>query len=1081
MKRTILLFLFALAVSTASQAQFREYQYLQKKARMEWAKKAPQQPAKSAAAFSEKSRTFLRKAPALPDTVYSIGTRKRHGWFEPNGILTKEQAAHRYATCRFTRRNARGRWCKMETINAYGGYAPGLSNPYILKLGSVESDSLANKEWAERVKTACIFEFVPDPSGENIVQERAYDKDMNVVYIYSRTPFSSDSLGPRQYIGAYKDIYGLPAEMRQQPGYTYGTLVLLTEDRWGNDSIVQYLDARGRAKPNSEGVAMEAYIYDERGNCLRQQSRDAQGNLVIDNWGNCGVEYTYYDTLSLQKSALYMDDRWQPMRIPGLRENKDTEGVFKVLFEYDSYGRLTEQIHVTPENKPDTSADGIHRYVLGYDERGNTVSTKSYGLDGRLKTNKYGYAVALQEYDSCGRVTEIRLYDRDDRTVKSFTHSRLRYDNEGNRISYIETVTAGNRTDTTYHEFRNEAIAYTKYADQAISIDSLDEKGRTVCTAWYDWEMNPIVGKYSGYHKEKTDYKEIDDGIQEIHITDFDEKGNPCGEFPDNYYTIDSLRHTKWVRNYDASGHLVGTCLHKLDARNEKILAQSDANAFGRVCRAGGISGVRHYNVDILYTQKGNFASFVGKDEFGEPDYIDANTGLLYYYQNATAVGQSKFYDEDNREITDMDELRDACPKAMTIEIVDSTAYRLGLQDNDLILKYGDYAIELEQIPTLDAFRAKWAIYSVLGARKKREMVVFRVNPQTREYGLVRIDNLAGTDAELGFIAHIRYLTRRQKKRLVEAIDRNMASPEALVSWDDFNRGNEYEGDNTVLFNFTNLYRNRRNTPYGKQITVPAILLAFCSEDGHTAWETGEDFDGVETMIEMRNKPQKEYPRIDFCFTTDLQNIKPLNTKEQVMGINLYDFNVSDKLYDQIANLTKQARKQMLPAEEKRPVMTQKEVRGIWKTSLDINNEPWEIILSLGKKNEMQCFFLFNQSGKIDAQLSITADFVIRMGGKWSIEGDRLNIENDTALADMKIHRLDIEGVDEEMKKALMPQFEEFVKQMKHELTGACVAGLSEKISSPVRSCSEEELILLDGTAFTRLGKAEYKEMTEKF
>ena len=448
MKRTILLFLLALVASAASQAQFREYQYLQKKARMEWAKKAPPQPAKSAAAFSEKSRTFLRKAPALPDTVYSIGTRKQHGWFEPNGILTKEQAAHRHATCRFTRRNARGRWCKMETINAYGGYTPGLSNPYVLKLGSVESDSLANKEWAERAKTACIFEFVPDPSGENIVQERAYDKDMNVVYIYSRTPFSSDSLGPRQYIGAYKDIYGLPAEMRQQPGYTYGTLVLLTEDRWGNDSIVQYLDARGRAKPNSEGVAMEAYIYDERGNCLRQQSRDAQGNLVIDNWGNCGVEYTY-DTLSLQKSALYMDDRWRPMRMPGLRENKDTEGVFKVLFEDDSYGRLTEHIHVTPENKPDTSADGIHRYVLGYDERGNTVSTKSYGLDGRLKTNKYGYAVALQEYDSCGRVTEIRLYDRDDRSINSLTRRQWSYDNEGKQLSYIETITAGNRTDTS--------------------------------------------------------------------------------------------------------------------------------------------------------------------------------------------------------------------------------------------------------------------------------------------------------------------------------------------------------------------------------------------------------------------------------------------------------------------------------------------------------------------------------------------------------------------------------------------------------------------------------------------------------
>lgn len=59
------------------------------------------------------------------------------------------------------------------------------------------------------------------------------------------------------FVGSYKDSYGLPAEMRKDPTYSYGTLVKLTEDQWGNDSIVEYIDSKGKAKPNSDDAAME--------------------------------------------------------------------------------------------------------------------------------------------------------------------------------------------------------------------------------------------------------------------------------------------------------------------------------------------------------------------------------------------------------------------------------------------------------------------------------------------------------------------------------------------------------------------------------------------------------------------------------------------------------------------------------------------------------------------------------------------------------------------------------------------------------------------------------------------------------
>ena len=93
--------------------------------------------------------------------------------------------------------------------------------------------------------------------------------DMNLIYAFSRVP-----IGKHTFVGSYKDSYGLPAEMRKDPTYSYGTLVKLTEDQWGNDSIVEYIDSKGKAKPNSDDAAMEVFICDKYGHILKQQSRD---------------------------------------------------------------------------------------------------------------------------------------------------------------------------------------------------------------------------------------------------------------------------------------------------------------------------------------------------------------------------------------------------------------------------------------------------------------------------------------------------------------------------------------------------------------------------------------------------------------------------------------------------------------------------------------------------------------------------------------------------------------------------------------------------------------------------------------
>ena len=199
-------------------------------------------PSKSANIRKDLSSPKPKKVPETsaskqsePDTVYALRAIKKYGWYIPHGVLTKEQASHNYATCVFTRKNKEGNWTKVEMIDSYGNYVSGFASPYILPNG--DNDNGANEDWKNKIKESCIVEFISDPTGKEVVQERVYNKNHKLLYAFSRTPIGEVN-GLRQFVGTYKDFYGLPAEMRETPGYTYGTLVKITEDEWEHDHII---------------------------------------------------------------------------------------------------------------------------------------------------------------------------------------------------------------------------------------------------------------------------------------------------------------------------------------------------------------------------------------------------------------------------------------------------------------------------------------------------------------------------------------------------------------------------------------------------------------------------------------------------------------------------------------------------------------------------------------------------------------------------------------------------------------------------------------------------------------------------
>lgn len=943
------------------------------------------------------------------DTVYCFQTKKQHGWFAPLGIVSKEDVKHRGRSFRFTRRNSQGNWCKMECINAYGNYSPGGLGPLILKIGAAETDSTANKEWIEKIQTECIYEFISDPSGKNVIQERAYDKDMNLVHTCSRTPIGKDKNGKNRFVGSYRDFYGLPAEMREddKERYTYGTLVMLTEDQWGNDSIVEYMDAKGIKKLNSDGVAMEIYVYDKDGRFIQQKSCDEFGNLTIDNWGNCGIIYEWNPNHSI-KSATYVDDKWQPMRLPGKRNVETRDNVIKTILKYDNYFRLTEEAYYTENNVPDTNTFGIHKITFDYDDSGNIIEERYWDIENNPINNSKGYAISKAQYDENGKQTDIEWLDKDSNPNSQdeyLSRIHFEYDKDGKQclIENFEFKEGAERL-VSKEEYR-PTFNYILYTDGSSSVDSLDSQKRVISTTFYD--ENGKLQKVGNWAKLTVSY--IDSPkrcrIEECY---FDENGERIENGVYRMTEVDSIKHLKRFNFFNSKGQLTNAYSQLYNDDFSICLAELDENAFGKICRAGGTTTVRHYKGACINNQKGVFTSLLGRDEFDEPDYI-VSPDLVYYYQKIrySKNGYNEFYDENNNIIDDFSEMKDSLPKIMTIEVIDTVAYQRGIRDNDVILSYGDYYVNLEDIPDYQAFRGEWALGAVFNNAREKKMTVFRIDDaKAGKYGLVEIDLPKGSPSELGFIAHDRFLTQKQKNRILESVNTS----------DSFTfpaRENDFSEEYVVVAT-KDIYRVDKTTPYAENITDPTILIGTCVPYREIYWRLGDDFHPLAEIINSRHLTSPFIPYMSYYFTKDAQTITPFTLNEKLANVNVFSTKISKKRLAELDGLVKQIKQEMETLKSSLPKYSTKNMMNKWVSVED------------GSAFSPEYHFSFDKSGKCDGSAMVyafrtydegTALFKVEydLTGTWTHNGGKMFKINPQSEDNVKITCINLIGADDEM------------------------------------------------------------------
>lgn len=772
-----------------------------------------------------------QKKAQVPDTVYAREVIKHNGWLEPRIQIPREQIDRYEFVVMFTGLNSKGHWTKMEYVDYTGKNVPGKLTPYIANYNS-DSDNAINKEWINALKKCSIYEMIPDASGENVNQERVFDTDYNLVYVFSVFP-----VGNNRFVGSYRDIFGFPGEMRDAPEYSYGTLVLIDRDEKGYDARIQFTDSKLNPKPNGNDVFAEEWYYTESGAPYMVVSVDENGKPTIDNYSNSGQLLEYDPVTGLLQKLIFLNENLEPMTV--FPETKNSSyGIGGSLFIYDNYGRQETISFIDKDNLPSENYYGCHKVKYVYDDHGRTLSQTAFDLNGDPAVmDKDGYHRVELKYDSLGRNTDIAFYGVDGNFIETgdICHVIYDYSEEGELIfsSYRmcekgEEKILRQEKNTITPEGRT--YEYISKEEDIILLEKYDTKEREISMELTDLYYNTKASD-DGWSRKEVTY--IDSpGKTGIVTKLFDEKGNLF--IKDNgdikVENLDSIARTRLLRIY-RDGELIETNLQHYDKGFAYILSQSDMNAFGVKTRAGGSSSVLCYDARVLSSPQKEFQAFIGYDEFDEPDYIIPKNGVPYFYLRITKQGGQFMSDNDSPTSS---QLKARVPKIMTIEIIDSIGYKNGLKDNDVILAYGDYVADLSFSENFNDFTGRWTVRKVLEAKNPREMIVFRVEDgKENKYGIVRLQLPAGSDTELGFATHVRYLTDRQKNRILDCIDQ---TKEYYSLVERSNKLKEEQNLNIVLIYYPTLFRHNRNQFYNSNFKEAGIFVGYFDEAQDEIW-----------------------------------------------------------------------------------------------------------------------------------------------------------------------------------------------------------------------------------------------------
>lgn len=710
----------------------------------------------------------------IADSAYYARFIKKNGWFEGCGRkLTLEEASHLSCYYKFSKKNSAGHWTLMQAYNGYGQLTIYHNySAYILNQFD-EKDTGANKQWREKMQSMCQLELIGSNDGKEVVQERALDAFGNVVFVGIPT-----RTGHNKFLYSYIDSWGRPIYVRTDSlgnDLGYANFVEVTRDERGFEVLFRYTDRNGIPAKNIDGAFMNKKEYDDNGNVLKHMSLNVLGNLMIDDFGNCGMQCTY-DTNGNTLTAMSYNAEWKPESLSGTNNrSSNTDGTCGYWFKYDDYGREIERGYLDTLGHKCTNRFGAYRitskydnngnvlHLVSYDKAGNKVAMDSIGIAEQQNIIKDGYYISTISLNPIGKF----INNADGFCKKTWTYIND-VEREETEYTFIE--------DSIHVKFHYECDSIgnkMRYwvKDDLLRVDSVNERGEETLLVWYDLKHKPK--NWWGFHRRVSNYQ-YENKKRILTRTWFDIDGNYAEEqysdgdtfgYTSQILVSDTIAHTETQYRY-VNNLLKEAYVQEKDETMSTILAQYDITQNGSHSRVGWFDNF-HYRAKIDMDYNGNIKSFIGTNEFGEPSYLSSLDGDLVYHYFYKINDNYIYYDEYGNQIdrNAMSTFISKLPSVYCIEITDTAkANIIGIKDNDIILSYGDWYVSEDLKTDKDYFYLEL----ILKKSKGKRMTILRHHPENNCSEIIHFTLQSGSLKQFGFYPHTIYYTHREKQRLIE-------------------------------------------------------------------------------------------------------------------------------------------------------------------------------------------------------------------------------------------------------------------------------------------------------------------------
>ena len=832
---------------------------------------------------------------------------KQNGWFR--GVdkpISLSSASHSQVYYKFSNMNDVGHWTRMQAFNGYHKLTTNHSIGTYLVNQFDESDHNLDKEWKEKLKTVCQWEFFSDNSGNDVIQEIGLDELGNVVYVY--IPVRN---GNKIY-GGFFDSWGKPISMRLQNDSvkSEANYVSVTLDENGYENILEFTDAGGYRKYNKDGVYATRYIYDKSGHKVKEESLNMLGEPTIDAWGNCGY-ITKYDSKGNAIESYYIDDKGNPMRMPVLREG--SRKIFKTKYEYDKWGRNTSQKFFTMEDVPDIDSltcireifidsleevhiieRGVHEFRSKYNDRGQCVDYSAYDTKGkRVPMDSTGIAQIVRDFDANGKQTLFSLYDAKGNFVNNGQGTcsvKSKYSRKGELQEEKGYTCVGDSVLPDYTYIKNGNIEKTffyYYGDDEdesyVKIDSVDTNGDLLKRAFYNLKGAAI--QRQGYHLYLCEKRLLRPHVLETKKSYFDADGDRKEPNEENWaYCItwdDSLSHTSTIRQFDESGYPIESFQKVYEDKDHTVLLSQKAITplAGNIGRSAGSTG--YYNTKVTRTPYGDISTFMNYNEWGEPAYIETNNRRVFCYRLDDATSM-KLFDEDMKEIDAPSTFWKRLPQAYCIELTDTNAYKhmLQLRDGDIIVRYANWFKAKPQSRFNDVDEDNLlGLEMISTANEEKTVWVLRHDIKSKTSKIVETVLPVGSPTELGFDYIPIFYTKTESDRYESTVKDFLSGKNIEVESLGLS---SHKGDRTVYLakpkkvgiRGSSLYRKGFHNPFiitGVAKRTSKEIFGLFGDEGHTDeyWNAFRD-DEYKFNDRLYTKEDDAYNKVTIYGTDNL-------------------------------------------------------------------------------------------------------------------------------------------------------------------------------------------------------------------